>query len=256
MVMLIRGSKALILVLLGLLPLGAGAAEITVFAAASLNDALREIEGRFESQSRHKLLFNFGASSLLARQLSEGAPGDVFFSADEEKMDVLEKKGLIVAGSRKSLLSNSLVLVVETNRVLRLDSARALQIAAVRRIALAEPQTVPAGIYARLWLQKSGVWSELVPKIVPTENVRAALAAVEAGNADVAIVYKTDALISRRVQVAYEVPAAETPGISYPVAVLKGATAPVAATEFVRFLSEPAALEIFARNGFVLKKQP
>ena len=245
----------LLLLLLPWMATPARAEEITVFAAASLNDALKELASRFEAQSKHKVLFNFGASSLLARQLGAGAPGDLFFSADEEKMDSLERKGLIVSGSRKSVLSNTLVLAVETNSPLRLDGAMALRAAGIRRLAIAEPQTVPAGIYAKSWLQRCGLWDELAGKVIPTENVRAALFAVEGGNADVAIIYKTDALISKRVRIAYEVPVKETPGISYPVALLKGSKVPVAARELLTFLSDPSSLRVFERDGFLIRAQ-
>jgi len=229
----------------------AGAAELHVSAAASLTDALSEIARTWESKSGDRIRFNFGASSTLARQISEGAPADLFISADEEKMDHLEKLGLVQTDTRCSLLSNTLVIVVPRDSTLRISDPRALSSRAVRRIAIAEPRTVPAGIYARKYLQKIGVWNRLLPKIVPTENVRATLAAVESGNVDAGIVYKTDALISKQIRIAVEIGRKEGPKISYTFAVLKGSADRPAAARFLDYLGSPAALAVFARYGFL-----
>jgi molybdate transport system substrate-binding protein len=183
------------------------AGEVTVFAAASLADSLKEIAAAYEKQSGDKIAFNFGASSMLARQIEEGAPADMFFSADEAKMDGLEKKGLILKETRKSRLSNSLVIVVAAEGGAAIESPKDLATDKVKRLALAEPKTVPAGIYAKEYLQKQNLWSAVERKVIPTENVRAALAAVEAGNVEAGIVYKTDAAISKKVKIVYAVPA-------------------------------------------------
>src|SRR5437667_4458218 len=204
------------------------AVEVTVFAAASLTDSLKEIALAYEKVSGDKIMFNFGASSTLARQIEEGAPADIFFSADDAKMDGLEKKGLILKETRRSPLSNLLVIVVAAESGAAIKSAEDLATDKVKRLALAEPKTVPAGIYAKEYLQKQNLWSAVEAKIIPTENVRAALAAVEAGNVEAGIVYKTDAAISKKVTVAYEVPAKDNPPISYPMAVVKEAKQPEA----------------------------
>jgi len=177
------------------------AAEVTVFAAASLTDALKEIATAYEGSSGDKLVFNFGASSILARQIQEGAPADLFFSADEAKMDSLAKGGLVTKETRRSLLSNTLVIVVPADSTLTLATPADLATSKVRVLALAEPQSVPAGIYAKEWLKSLKLWSKVIDKVIPTENVRAALAAVESGNADLGIVYKTDAGISKKVRI-------------------------------------------------------
>ena len=226
--------------------------ELNVYAAASLSDALKELSVNYEKQTGDKLVFNLGASSTLARQIQEGAPADVFFSADEEKMDALERKGLLLAGTRNSLLSNLLVIVVPRDASQRLNSALDLTNAAIARIAIAEPKSVPAGIYARQYLAKLALWDKLADKFVPTENVRAALAAVESGNADAGIVYKTDAGISKKVRVAYEVPVAEGPKISYPVAVLRESKRGDAARRFVTYLTSDPALQVFRKYGFLI----
>ena len=230
------------------------AGEVTLFAAASLTDSLKEIAGTYEKQSGDKILFNLGASSLLARQIEEGAPADIFFSADEAKMDGLEKKGLILKETRKSRLSNSLVIVVAAERGVALESPTDLATDKVKRLALAEPKTVPAGIYAKAYLQKQKLWSAVERKVVPTENVRGALAAVEAGNVEAGIVYKTDAAISKGVKIAYAVPAEDSPAISYAMAVVKGAKQPVAANRFLRYLDSEDAATVFEKYGFIIRK--
>ncbi|HYK02126.1 MAG TPA: molybdate ABC transporter substrate-binding protein [Thermoanaerobaculia bacterium] len=214
------------------------AAEVRVFAAASLREALEEIAAGYEGD---EIVFSFGASSTLARQIQEGAPADVFLSADEEKVNALWKRGLIVTSW--SVLSNSLVIVVPKD-------APSRRLIDMRAIALAEPSTVPAGIYARLYLQRIGLWERLKTKIIPTDNVRSALAAVESGNVDAAFVYKTDARIAKQVRVAFVVPREQAPKISYPFALVKGARP--AAQRLLAHLRSKAALDVFAKHGFVI----
>lgn len=220
------------------------AAEIHVSAAASLSDALNEIA---KSYTQDKLIFNFGGSSTLARQIELGAPCDVFLSADEAKMDALAGKGLIDAKTRVSVLSNTLVIVTTGDPV-----PNPRRLVSFKRIALAEPNSVPAGIYAREWLETLKLWKSIEPNVIPTDNVRAALAAVESGNADAAIVYKTDARIAKRVRVAYEVDRSEGPKISYPFAVMKHAEQPEAAKRFLAYLQSKSAKAIFAKHGFIV----
>jgi molybdate transport system substrate-binding protein len=244
--------RPIILALLALLAASAlRAAELTVFAAASLSDALREIAVGYEAKSGDKLRFNFGASSLLARQIREGAPADVFFSADEPKMDDLAAAGLILAETRRSVLSNTLVIVVVSEAGADIARPADLTRDAVRRLALAETSTVPAGIYAREYLQGVGLWDAVAPKVVPLENVRAAMAAVESGNAEAGIVYKTDALVSKKVRIACEVPLGEGPRISYPLAVVRNTRHGAEARRFVAHLQSPDALAVFRRFGFL-----
>jgi molybdate transport system substrate-binding protein len=230
------------------------AAELTVHAAASLTDAMNEIGPAYEKRSGDRLQFNFGASSMLARQIEEGAPADLFFSADEAKMDALEKKNLLVPGTRRSLLSNLLVIVIPADASAAPKSAADLAKPEFKKLALAETQTVPAGIYAREYLQKLGLWDAVKEKVVPTENVRAALAAVESANADAGIVYKTDSLISKKVKIAVEIPVAEGPKISYPIAVLKSSKQPERAKKFAEYLAGSTARSIFEKFGFTFAK--
>jgi molybdate transport system substrate-binding protein len=241
-----------IVALLSCVLLGASlsAAELSVYAAASLTDVMNEIAGAYERESGEKLQFNFGASSLLERQIEEGAPVDVFLSADEAKMDLLEKKNLLLPGTRRVLLSNLLVIVVANETKAVPKSATDLTQPICQKLALADPQSVPAGIYAREYLQKLGLWDVLKDRVVPTENVRGALVAVEAGNVNAGIVYKTDALISKKVKVALEIPAAEGPKIFYPVAVTKSSSQPERAKKFVEYLRTPGTRTLFEKLGF------
>jgi molybdate transport system substrate-binding protein len=226
------------------------AATLTVFAAASLTDALSEIGRDYQTKTGDKIEFNFAASSVLARQIEEGAPADIFFSADEAKMDVLEKKGLVK--TRRSRLSNSLVIVVAKDSLLLIQSPKDLATDKIGHVALAETQSVPAGIYAKEYLSKIHLWEKISPKVVAMENVRAALAAVESGDADAGIVYKTDAAISKKTRVAYEVPREDGPKISYPMAVMKVAGDQKAALAFLEYLDSDAAGRVFSRFGFIV----
>ena len=236
--------------------LPASAAELQVSAAASLTDALKEIAPIYEKATGDLVVYNFGASSLLARQIQEGAPADVFFSADEARMDALEKTGLLLRGTRRSLLSNALVVVASPDVQVPIASAKDLVSPRVKVLAVADPRTVPAGVYAREWLTKVGVWGDVATRVVPAENVRAALAAVESGNVDVGIVYRTDALVSKKVRVAFEVSPSEGPDISYPVAALAESRRPDAARRFLDLLGSPEARAVFVRYGFVVRGKP
>jgi len=221
--------------------------ELLVFAAASLTDALGEIGDGFEARTGVRVLFSFGGSNALARQIQAGAPADVFVSANLDRMDELERAGLVRPEDRVSLLSNRLAVVVAATSGLVVSSPRDLEQA--RRLALGDPEAVPAGIYARRWLEGVGRWEALRERVVPTLDVRAALAAVESGAADAGIVYRTDAAISRRVRVALEVPLDEAPRIVYPAAVLASSPASEA-HGFLEHLQSAAARAVFTRLGF------
>lgn len=227
------------------------AADLTVFAAASLSDALKELAPAYTQATGDTLRFNYGASGTLARQIREGAPADVIFSADELRVDQLEKAGLLAPGTRRTILANQLVLVVAAEGGASVPTLGDLAKADVKRLAIGEPATVPVGTYAMEHLQKLGLWSQVSSKCVPLDNVRAVLAAVEAGNVDAGFVYRTDALISKKVRIAVEVPQAEGPKITYPAAALRDAPSPAAAAKFVAFLAGPEAQAVFARYGFL-----
>ena len=230
----------------------ANGAEVNVYAAASLTDVLKEIAAIYEKQSSDKIVFNFGASSILARQIIERAPADIFFSADEAKIDILQIGGLIVNDTRRDMLSNSLVIVVPNDSKLAIASPNDL-LTKTQKIAIAEPRAVPAGIYTKEYLSGLGVWEKLKPKMVPTENVRAALAAVESGNVDAGFVYKTDADISKKVKIAFSVPIEKGPAIRYPVAIVKESKNRLGAENFLRYLQSDNARKLFERYGFIVK---
>jgi molybdate transport system substrate-binding protein len=225
----------------------ASADEIQVAAAASLQDALRVITANYERSSNDRVLCNFAGSNVLALQIRAGAPVDVFLPADEKTMNSVAD--LVTA--RRPLLSNTLVVV--SNKPL-LRNARDLL--GVKRIALGDPNAVPAGVYAREYFQRIGLWRQLLPKIVPMENVRAALSAVDGGNVDAAVVYKTDAALARRALVAFEITGVDAPRIVYPVAIVRASRHPAAARRFLAYLTSAEALAVFRRFGFVGPARP
>ena len=224
----------------------AHAAEIHVSAAASLTDVVQELAKKYEAATRNQVVMNFGSSGSLARQILEGAPVDVFISADERQMDRVAK--IIVTSSRRSIISNTLVAIVPGDSVKRLQAPADLARSDVTRIAVGDPETVPAGAYARAYLRRDGVWNRINLKLVPMESVRAALAAVESGNVDCGIVYRSDALISHMVRIAFTIDG--SPAISYPAAVISESKVRAAAQQFLDLLSSDDAAAAFARYGF------
>jgi molybdate transport system substrate-binding protein len=223
----------------------APAQELLVFGAASLTESLQEIGKAFELREGVKVRFSFGASSDLARQIQAGAPADVFFSADTAKMDALEKAGLVRHENRREFLSNCLVIVVPSASVLSIQKPEDL--VRLRHFALPDPEAVPAGIYARKWLESLGLWKDAQSRFVPTLDVRATLAAVESELAPAGIVYRTDAAISPKVRIAYEV--THGPEISYSVVPL---STHASAAAFVEFLTGDTGRRVFARRGFIV----
>jgi len=222
-----------------------------VAAAVSLTDVLSEVGKRWDAAGNPKAEFNFAASNVLARQILEGAPVDVFISADEAQMGRVVSGGGAEASDRVTLFTNQLVVVVPSGHTLPGTPPESLADNAVKRVAIGDPQGVPAGVYAKTWLERIGLWRRIEPKIVPSASVRAALAAVEAGNADAGIVYRTDARGDAKVTVAYEVPIADAPAIVYPGAVLKHAPHPDTARKFIAFLQSAGSREILAVSGFI-----
>ena len=249
-----EGMKTLLISAIFMLSPILHAGEIMVFAAASLTNALKEIATAHEKASGDKVRFNFAASSTLAQQIVAGAPADVFFSADEAKMDLLVKQKLIVEETIKPLLGNTLVVVTALDGPV-ISKVEDLAVAKIRRISIGDPKAVPVGVYAKSYLEGIKLWDAVAPKVVPAENVRASLAVVESGNVDAGVVYKTDAAISKKVKVAWELPAAEGPNIVYPVALLKDSRKPDAARRFLTFLEGPEADEVFKRLGFIILEQ-
>ena len=233
-------------------PASAQGQEVLVSAAASLTDVLQQVAKVYESRSGDRLVLNFGASNTLARQIAAGARVDVFISADEAQMDVVA--GDVMPSSRVDLLSNQLAIAVPDDRARTFTSARELADASIRRIALGDPAAVPAGVYAKAYLQQIGVWALVESKVIPSGSVRLALAAVENGAADAAIVYRTDIATAQRARTAFVVPAAEGPKIVYPAAAMRTGANPQGAMRFLAFLQTPDAGAIFSRAGFLTLK--
>ena len=242
-------------VLLGLTQNLPSPTPITVSAAVSLSDALTAIGNDYASAGRGPVRFNFGASNVLARQIAGGAPVDVFISADEAQMDIVAEAGLVLEGTRVDLLSNQLAVVVPSDRARTFKSVRDITDPALKRIAIGDPAAVPAGVYARQYLEKEGLWAAVQPRLVPTGSVRAALTAVESGAADAAIVYRTDARTALRATVVWVVPAADGPRIVYPAAVMKGSRSAAEARRFLDYLRGQDAARTFDRLGFTLLHQ-
>jgi len=229
--------------------------EITLYAAASLREAIQELAPLCERRAGARLVINLGASSDLARQIEAAEKADLFFSADEVLMDPLARAGLLEDGSRFSVLSNRLVVVGLADSSLAVRSASDLAGSAVRHLSLANPDAVPAGKYARAWLEKAGQWEAVSDRVVPAVDVRAALAGVESGLMEAGIVYATDAAISRKVRVLYEVPEGEAPPISYPLAVLRNRPHEGIARKVAACLTGQEALKVFRSRGFVVREQ-
>lgn len=223
--------------------------EILVFAAASLTDALDELGAAFARRGADRVTFSFGASSDLARQIKAGAPADVFFSADAARMDEVQQAGLVDPAERWDVLSNELVVIVPGES--KTAIAAPGDLTKLGRLALANPESVPAGVYTRTWLESLGLWPRVKDRIVPTLDVRAALAAVEGGHADAGIVYATDAAISQRVRVTYRVPRDQGPPIVYVLAPLK-TSKKAGARALATFLASRDAAPVYERFGFVV----
>ncbi len=227
----------------------AHAGDLVVSAAASLTEALKEASKNFEAAHPDThVVFNFGASDVLLRQIEQGAPADVFASADEATMDRAAAAGRIAAATRKDFAANALVLIVPTAAAAPTSLVN-LRDSAYRAIAIGNPDSVPAGRYARQALQAAQLWDALQPKLVQAQNVRQALDYVARGEAEAGFVYATDAAAqAQKVHVAFSVPTA-TP-VRYPVAAVASCAQKPTACEFVQFLLSAQAQAVFARHGF------
>ena len=226
-------------------------AGVLVFAAASLANVLGDIDRSFTALTGIPITPSLAASSILAKQIEAGAPADIYFSADLQWMDYLEERGLLRAGSRRDLLGNSLVLIAPAGSPLRVSIAPGLDLSRLLgtgRLAVADPDSVPAGIYAREALEKLRMWTSVAQRLVRAENVRAALEYVARGDAPLGIVYRTDALVEKRVRIVGEFPADSHAPIVYPVALTRRAGA--AAARYLAFITSAEARAIFRKWGF------
>lgn len=232
-----------------------GNTSLLVSAAASLQDALKEITPIYQkSQPAIAVKYNFGASGALQRQIEQGAPVDVFFSAATKQTSALQAKGLILQDTNQNLLGNRLALIVPKNSTLGITSARSLAGGNVKKIAVGEPRSVPVGQYSDEVFKKLGIVEQVKSKLILGSTVRNVLAAVESGNADAGIVYITDAKISNRVKVVELIPTNLHSTIVYPIAILKNSKNISVARNYVKFLSSGTARRVFEKYGFIAIK--
>ena len=244
------GLTAAVLVLA---PIAAQASSITMFAAASLTDAMNDVGKAYKAATGNDVVFSFAASSVLAKQIEASGGADLFMSADSDWMNYLDKKGLILSPTREDLLGNHLVVVAPAGQTVSLmvngkfDFAGALK---GGKLAVADPASVPAGKYAKASLTQLGAWDAVKGQLAPAENVRAALAYVARGEAPLGIVYTTDAMAEKNVHVVAILPDSTHAPIVYPLAMVKDAKHE--AREFYAFLTSPQAIAIFKKDGFVI----
>ncbi|MBB5875109.1 molybdate ABC transporter substrate-binding protein [Xanthomonas sp. 3498] len=238
------------------LPSAAAQTPLTVFAAASLKESLDEAASAYQRARGTPVQVSYAASSTLARQVEQGAPADVFVSADQEWMDYLQQRKLIDPALRRDLLGNTLVLVAPAASTAHVDlrkpGALLAALGAQGRLAVGQTASVPAGKYARAALQALGQWDSLQPRLAESESVRSALMLVARGEAPLGIVYGSDAQAEPKVRVVATFPADSHAPIVYPVAPLRASTQGKAAADFVRWLGTPPAQAIFRRHGFSL----
>lgn len=248
---MIRLLAALALMLATVAP--ARSQALTVFAAASLTNALQDAAQLWEARGGSRLRLSFGASSTLARQLDQGAQAALFASADLKWMDWAQARGLIATDTRRTVLGNRLVLVMPHDHLVHVTIASGFDLAALLgatgRLAVGDPSHVPAGIYAKQALTRLGLWPAIEPRLARAENVRSALLLVERGEAPAGVVYATDAMVAPGVGVAGSFPPDSHDAIEYPFAVTRAGDSP-AARKLLDFLAGPDAARIFAKRGF------
>lgn len=230
--------------------------ELTVSAAASLTDALQEIEKAYESKNKAvKLNVNFGASGSLQQQIEQGAPADLFLSAAPKNMKALVDKQLIDTNKQMTLLTNELVVVIPADGKTMIGNVKELTKTEIKHIAIGIPDSVPAGSYAKEALTNATLWDALQAKTVQAKDVRQVLQYVETGNADAGFVYKTDAFTSRHVKIAFTVdPETYTP-VEYPIGIVKATKHSKEAEELYTYLQSKEALDVFTKYGFSMPKR-
>ena len=229
-----------------------GPEPLQICAAASLREALLEAAAGCEGAAEPPFVFNFGASNDLARQIRAGANADLFISADTTQMDALADANLLEPGTRAEFLSNRLVVVAPADASMTYTGISSLTGPEIRRLSIANPDAVPAGKYARAWLEAAGAWEAVRDRVLPGVDVRAALAAVESGGAEAGIVYVTDAALTTKVRVVHEVPLDEGPRISYVAAVIAGQSNVRRARAALECLVSPARRSVYESHGFIV----
>ncbi len=237
-----------------LVPLPSAAGDLTVFAAASMKNAMDEVSMQWAEQTGHTVAVSFAASSALARQIQQGAPADIFISANPDWMDVLESDDLILPETRFDFLANTLVLVAHGSDAAPVEISQGFDLAGMlgeNRLAMAMVDAVPAGIYGKAALTSLGIWDDVAPKVAQSDNVRAALAFVSTGEAPLGIVYATDAVADDKVSVIATFPEGSHPPIIYPAAIVAASGNPLN-TQFLEFLRSDVARMVFERQGFTV----
>lgn len=252
-----RGFRRAVLVGTALAGVAAAAcrqtdSDVLVSAASSLRVPLEEISQMYAKVGGERIVLNTGASSLLARQIVDGAPVDLFLSADEAQMATVEQSGKIVSGTRVELLSNQLAVVAPSAGDAVVNDLNDLTAPAVRRIGIGNPAAVPVGVYARQLLEARGLWERVQPKVVPAGTAEMALAAAEAGHVDVAVVYLTDARRSSRVRTLLVIARDQGPRIAYPAGIVPSGGNEPGARRFLEYLRGAEAKTVFRRYGFIV----
>ncbi len=236
-------------------PLVCADGKATVYAAASATNALTDIIKIFSEKKMGEITASFASSSTLAKQIEQGAPADIFLSANPKWMDYLEEKKMLEAGSRFDLLGNRIVLIAPPDSGIKVKIGPGFDLTGMlgeEKLAMGDPDHVPAGIYGKQALESLGIWKSLSPKAARCKDVRAALALVAQGETPLGIVYATDAAISKKVKVAAVFPEDSHPAITYPVALVAGKSA-AAAKKFLEFLKSPEAKTVFEKYGFSVR---
>lgn len=229
--------------------------DIVVFAAASLKDALDDINAQWQRETGKKAVISYASSAVLAKQIEQAAPADIFMSADTDNMDYVQKRDLIKPESRVDLLGNRIVLVAEQNSKIALHIAPSFDLAGAlgaNRLAMADMASVPAGKYGKAALENLKVWPSVENKVAQAENVRATLILVSRGEAPLGIVYATDAAADPKVRIVDTFPTASHPPIIYPVALTK--TAKPDAQAFIAYIESAKAKPLFEKQGFSFLK--
>lgn len=227
--------------------------EINISAAASLTDALNEIQVEFEKESDNTLVFNFGSSGALQKQIQEGAPCDLYISASKKHMDVLEDEGKIVPDTRKDLLGNTLTLIASSEKADVIKDYSALTSSDVESISIGTPESVPAGNYAKESFETLNIWDQIQSKLVFAKDVRQVLEYVDSGNTDCGLVYHSDAMLLKTGKIVYDMPEDSHSPIVYPIAITTDAKQAEAAKEFYDFLENDTSTSIFEKYGFTVK---
>lgn len=251
----LRGLAVLLAFVLPVLANAPAKAQVTVFAAASATDAINDIGKAFVAAGGKPIVSSFAASSTLAKQIENGAPANLFLSADERWMDYLSDKGLLAAGTRLNLLGNRLVLVAPKDSTAKVDIGPGFPLAKLLgegRLAVGDPSHVPVGIYTQAALEKLGVWAAVQGKLASADSVRAALAFVERGETPFGIVYATDAAVTDKVKIVGVFPEDSHPPVIYPAALIKDKDT-ADAKAFLAFLQGAEAKAIFQKYGFAVK---